>query len=98
MSVNPTNITPICFGIALTTASVVILQPNPTRGALMFHNRSQTLLLEVAAFPIAAGSPGSVLIFPGGYSPVFSGPTRATCGWNGHMISGSGDITIFEWP
>jgi hypothetical protein len=33
MNVNPTNITPICTGVALTTASILILPANPTRGA-----------------------------------------------------------------
>lgn len=93
-----TNITPIMTGVALTTASVPIVQQNPTRRALMFHNRSTTLYLEVAGQPTVAGAAGSMLIAPGGFSPVFSGDTRATNAWNGHMVSGSGDVTVFEWP
>lgn len=98
MSVNSTNITPIVYGISLTTASILIIGQNPTRSALMFHNRSLTLNIEVAAQPIVAGNAGSMIILPGGFSPLFTGIMRATCAWNGHMVSGSGDVTIFEWP
>lgn len=98
MSVHPTNVTPIIYGVSLTTASITIIGQNLTRSALMFHNRSNTLYLEVAVQPIVAGNPGSMLILPGGFSPVFSGNIRATAAWNGHMVSGSGDVTIFEWP
>lgn len=98
MTVLSTNITPLTYGVALTTASILIIGQNPTRSALMFHNRSQTLYLEVAVQPIVAGAAGSMLILPGGFSPLFTGNMRATAAWNGHMVSGSGDVTIFEWP
>lgn len=93
----PTIITPIPYGISLTVSSVQIIGQNITRRALMFHNRSSSLQLYVAAFPISAGNAGSILIQPGGYSPIFEGNIRATCAWNGAMVSGSGDVTILEW-
>jgi hypothetical protein len=93
-----TNITPIGTGVALTTASIQIIGANITRNSLMFHNRSQTLYLYVAPAPIIAGNAGSLLIVPAGYSPMFSDKTRATCAWNGAMVSSSGDVTILEWP
>lgn len=94
----PTNITPIVTGVALTTASIQVVAQNPSRRAIMFHNRSASLSLEVAGAPIVAGQAGSMLIFPGGFSPVFAGDIRATIAFNAHMVTGSGDITIFEWP
>lgn len=92
-----TAITPLGTGVALTIASVQAIGQNPTRRSLMFHNRSATLSLEIATAPIVAGSAGSILIFPGGWSPVFSGDTGATCAWNAHMVSGTGDVTVLEW-
>jgi hypothetical protein len=93
-----TNITPIGYGIALTTSSIQVIAANITRRGLMFHNRSQTLYLYVAPQPIVAGAAGSLLIVPAGYSPLFSGGSLATCAWNGAMVTSTGDVTILEWP
>jgi len=92
-----TVVTPIGTGVALTTASVSIVGQNLTRRAIMFHNRSLTLNIEIAPAPIVAGNAGSILILAGGFSPVFSDEIRATCAWNGHMVSGTGDVSILEW-
>jgi hypothetical protein len=93
-----TNITPIGTGVSLTTASVQIIAANITRRALMFHNPSQTLYLYVSVQPISAGAAGSLLIVPAGYSPLFAGDSLATCAWNGAMLSGSGAVSVLEWP
>jgi hypothetical protein len=92
-----TTITPLGTGVALTTVSQQVVGQNPTRRALAFHNRSSTLSIEIAPAPIVAGNAGSILILPGAWSPTFSGDTAASCAWNAHMVSGTGDITILEW-
>jgi hypothetical protein len=92
-----TLITPLATGVALTTASIQIIGQNPTRKGLMFHNRSATANLYVAVQPLVAGAAGSLLIFAGGYSPLFEGAMIATCAWNGAMVTGSGDVSILEW-
>jgi len=92
-----TFITPIGSGVALTTVSIQIIGQNPTRRGLLFHNRSQTLSLYIAVSPIAAGAAGSLLLFPGAYSPLFSEGMYATCAWNGAMVSSTGDVSILEW-
>lgn len=92
-----TVITPLATGVALTTASIQVIGPNPTRRALLFHNRSLTLNIEIAVSPLAAGAAGSIIILPGSFSPIFSDDIVATCAWNAHMTSNTGDITVLEW-
>jgi hypothetical protein len=91
-----TTITPIGTGVSLTTVSVQVIGQNPTRRALMFHNRGANNI-EIAPAPIVAGNPGSILILPGSFSPTFSGDTAASCAWNAHMVTSTGDIAILEW-
>lgn len=89
-----TSIQPLGYGVALTTVSILILSSNPTRRGLWFHNRGNNNI-EIAPSPIAAGAAGSLLILPGAFIQ-FDG-LKATCAWNGHMVTSTGDISILEW-
>jgi hypothetical protein len=91
-----TIIVPIASGVALTTANIPILAANLTRRGVSFHNRSSSLTVEIAIQPTVAGAVGSIIILPGAWLD-FTDAKRANCGFNGHMVSGSGDITILEW-
>lgn len=90
-----TSIQPLVSGVALTTASIQVIGSNPTRRGLWFHNRSLALNIEVAVQPIVAGAAGSLLILPGSYLQFDD--LLATCAFNGHMVSSTGDVTILEW-
>jgi len=92
-----TFIQPIGIGISLTTASIPVIGPNPTRQALWFHNRGSVNSIEIAPAPIVAGNAGSILLLPGA-TIQFNFPQAATCGWNAHMVASTGDLSILEWP
>ncbi len=92
-----TLIQPIGAGIALTTASIQVIGQNATRQALWFHNRGTVNNIEIAPAPFVAGNAGSIVLFPGAMVQ-FNFPQAATCAWNAHMVTGTGDISILEWP
>ena len=92
-----TFIQPIGAGVALTTASIQVIGQNPTRQALWFHNRGTVNNIEVAPAPIVAGNAGSWVLFPGA-TLQFNNPQAASCAWNAHMVTSTGDVSILEWP
>lgn len=86
-----TLITPIGTLVALTTGFISILGQNPSRKALMFHNPNATgnVIVQVGT--------AQILIFPAGYSPVFSGDTCWTAGASAAMSLGTGNVSVLEW-
>lgn len=94
-----TQILPLGYGSALTTAAANVVVPNPTRGALWLINPHATITVYVAPLGVitSPGGAGWVPILAGAMLQ-FQGPTRATCGWQAAMASTTGNVSVLEWP
>lgn len=99
MSGQSTQILPLGTGAALTVTASSVIGSNPTRRNLWFANpnASATVYVAPAGTTTSPGGAGWLPVLAGAFLQ-FNDPQRATCGWLAAMATGTGNISMLEWP
>jgi hypothetical protein len=93
---------PVCYNIAISMSSLLVLPANPVRRGLIFHNPNASLTIAVCPTTNNLGQPVTAVINGAGTFTLvslgtlrFDPGTRPVGAWNA-VCSGTGALTILE--